>query len=379
MKKPILNRQSQIFILILGILVLISISILSFMNANDQINDHEFIIDSYKRLNAIDNLALNTINSLEQKNIYFEFGDKESLFKLQNLKTKSDSILKRLRTLSLEDSQQLNNADQLILLFSEQYNIINSSINSLNKKTNRERTLKNNNEREKVINLEINSLLDKMRQRENSLLESNRINAESRLKFSTYTITAGIVISIIIFTVLFILVFRNKGKSDDEYEISREELEQIVRDRTAEISQINNKLYKKINELEKKDEELRKSFDQYLRLFEQAHDAIILINPENGKIINVNRRACDLYGFSKEEFKQISLRTISKNINSCLENIKQTLEKGYYHNFQSVHYKKDLSEMLMEINASVFEYNGNKVILSINRDITERILKIPVN
>jgi PAS domain S-box-containing protein len=379
MKKSILNRQSQIFILILGILVLISISILSFMNANDQINDHDFIIDSYKRLNAIDNLALITINSLEQKNIYFEFGDKESLVKLQNLKTKSDSILKKIRTLSLEDSQQLNNAEQLILLFSEQYNIINSSINTLNKKTNRERTLKNNNEREKVINLEINSLLDKMRQRENGLLEINRINAESRLKFSSYTISAGIVISVIIFSVLFILVFRNKGKSDDEYEISREELEQIVRDRTAEISQINNKLYKKINELEKKDGELRKSFDQYLRLFEQAHDAIILINPENGKIINVNRRACDLYGFSKEEFKQISLRTISKNINSCLENIKQTLEKGYYHNFQSVHYKKDLSEMLMEINASVFEYNGNKVILSINRDITERILKIPVN
>ena len=58
-------------------------------------------------------------------------------------------------------------------------------------------------------------------------------------------------------------------------------------------------------------------------------------------------------------------------------NIKLTLEKGYYHNFQSVQYKKDMSEMLMEINASVFMYNGKKVILSINRDITDRIFKIP--
>ncbi len=34
--------------------------------------------------------------------------------------------------------------------------------------------------------------------------------------------------------------------------------------------------------------------------------------------------------------------------------------------------------MLMEINASVFIYNNKKVILSINRDITDRILKVPI-
>ena len=32
--------------------------------------------------------------------------------------------------------------------------------------------------------------------------------------------------------------------------------------------------------------------------------------------------------------------------------------------------------MLMEINASVFMFKGKPVILSINRDITDRILKV---
>jgi hypothetical protein len=71
------------------------------------------------------------------------------------------------------------------------------------------------------------------------------------------------------------------------------------------------------------------------------------------------------------------LRSIAKNIKQGEENIRNTLEKGYYHNFQSVQYKKDMTEMLVEINASVFTYNGKKVILSINRDITDRILKVP--
>ncbi|HRE10731.1 MAG TPA: PAS domain-containing protein, partial [Ignavibacteria bacterium] len=90
------------------------------------------------------------------------------------------------------------------------------------------------------------------------------------------------------------------------------------------------------------------------------------------------RRACDLYGFKREEFIGLSLKTLSKNVKQSLENLNLTLEKGYYHNFQSVHYKKEMTEMLMEINASVFIYNNKKVILSINRDITDRILKVPI-
>ena len=163
----------------------------------------------------------------------------------------------------------------------------------------------------------------------------------------------------------------------ENQEISREELEQIIKERTAEISQINQKLYKKVDELEKMDADLKKSEELYRKLFEQAHDAIVIFSPEDEKVIDVNRRACDLYGFKREEFLSISLSSISKNSVQGKENINLTLEKGYYHNFQSVQYKKDMTEMLMEINASVFMYRGKKVILSINRDITDRILKVP--
>jgi diguanylate cyclase (GGDEF)-like protein len=41
-------------------------------------------------------------------------------------------------------------------------------------------------------------------------------------------------------------------------------------------------------------------------------------------------------------------------------------------NFESVHYRKDGTEMLMDINAAPVVYKGRPAILSINRDITRR-------
>jgi PAS domain S-box-containing protein len=70
------------------------------------------------------------------------------------------------------------------------------------------------------------------------------------------------------------------------------------------------------------------------------------------------------------------MQVIFKNIPENVENIKKILANGYYYNFQTVHYKKDATEMLMEINASVINYKGQTAILSINRDITERILAL---
>jgi PAS domain S-box-containing protein len=202
--------------------------------------------------------------------------------------------------------------------------------------------------------------------------------AEQSYSFTYYTLLGGIFISIIIFIVVF-AVLRKKASQVfalENQEISREELEQIVKERTAEISQINQKLYAKVDELENADKALKRSEQYYRMLFEQAHDAIIIFSPEGQTVLDVNRRACDLYGLSREEFIGLSLNTISKNIPQGDYNVKATFQKGYYHNFQSVHYKKDSNEMLMEINASVIAYKGKPAILSINRDITDRILKV---
>lgn len=119
-------------------------------------------------------------------------------------------------------------------------------------------------------------------------------------------------------------------------------------------------------------EELRKVSEDYRRVFDSAHDPIFIFTPEDEQILNANRRASEVYGFSREELLGMSLIDISLNAPRGREQIDQTIREGVYHNFESIQVRKDGSPLFLEINASVIEYEGRRAILSVNRDITER-------
>ncbi|HSK75376.1 MAG TPA: ATP-binding protein [Thermoanaerobaculia bacterium] len=110
----------------------------------------------------------------------------------------------------------------------------------------------------------------------------------------------------------------------------------------------------------------------YRQIFENAHDPILIFRPEDERVLNVNRRACEVYGFSREELLGMSLISISENPSRGQEQVRETLERGVYNNFESVQFRKDGSPMFLEINASMIEYEGQPAIISINRDVTER-------
>ncbi len=260
----------------------------------------------------------------------------------------------------------------------QRFDVIAESIEILDSKGNNAKFHKNTYDKSKILQSDIKSTISKMKREEQMSLVKQREHADMSLDFTLYILIGGVTISGLILIVLFVLLLKRSGQSfeSENQEITREELEQIVKERTAEISQINHKLYGKVNELQVMENALKESAEHYRKLFEQMHDAIVIFSPEDEKVIDVNRRACDLYGLKRDEFLGLSMRSISKNLPQNTENIKNTVEKGYYHNFQSVHYRKDSTEMLMEINASVFLFKGKPVILSINRDITDRILKV---
>ena len=132
---------------------------------------------------------------------------------------------------------------------------------------------------------------------------------------------------------------------------ARDELEEIVADRTRELERTSR---------------------DYRQIFESAHDAILILRPYDEKVLSVNRRACEVYGFTREEFLGLSLASISEDVQRGRQQIKATLEVGVYHNFETVQYRKDGSRMFLEINASAIEFDGMRAIMSINRDVTER-------
>lgn len=380
MNKSILNKQSLTLLFILGTVVLISVSFLTYLNIQDQNNDHDFITETFQRTALMDNIYSVVNESETARRGYFLTNDKQFMTDIGNNKILADSLLKQLRSNSLDNANQLANAEALKPLVNERFQLFFDGMEVQDQKGTNMKFHKNIFDKGKIINIDIKNLLGRMKKEEYKNLDRKKELTESSSQFTYYTFLAGIGASLIIFVIAFVSLLKKASHTFalENQEITREELEQIVKERTAEISQINQKLYSKVNELEKMEGNLKSAAEQYRRLFEQAHDAIVIFSPEDEKVIEVNRRACDLYGFSREEFIGLSLRSIWKNIPQDEDNIKHTVEKGYYHNFQSVHNRKDMNEMLMEINASVFNYRGRNVILSINRDITDRILKVPV-
>jgi PAS domain S-box-containing protein len=131
-------------------------------------------------------------------------------------------------------------------------------------------------------------------------------------------------------------------------------------------------LYLDLSERKQAEEALRTSGQDYRGLFEQAHDAIVVFSPDDEVILDVNQRACEVYGFTREEFLGMSLKRISQNVPRGEQQIRETLERGVYHHFETVQFRKDGSRMALEINAAAVNFKGRRAILTIHRDVTDR-------
>jgi Amt family ammonium transporter len=129
-----------------------------------------------------------------------------------------------------------------------------------------------------------------------------------------------------------------------------------------------------VSERKRAEEALLQSEHDYRRLFEHAHDAIIVFAVKDEAILDVNHRACELYGFRRREMLGMSLEKISRDVARGKSRIRRTLIEKTFRNFETVHFRKDGGEMLLEINAALVTYKGQPAILSINRDITHRRL-----
>ena len=144
----------------------------------------------------------------------------------------------------------------------------------------------------------------------------------------------------------------------------------------AAIALDNAELYAKAMQeiAERKEAEalLKQSEQDYRRLFENAHDAIIIFEPEKEIVLDVNQRACEIYKTPREQFIGQSMSMFALNPEQNRRYIEKTLQEGSFYKFETIHHLKDGTEIHLEINASLVEYHGRKAIISINRDITER-------
>lgn len=116
---------------------------------------------------------------------------------------------------------------------------------------------------------------------------------------------------------------------------------------------------------------LRKS-EEYRNLFRHASDAILIFEPENETILDVNDKACETYGIEREQFIGRSLRDLSENRERGDEHLRGLLADGKPQEFETVQFRPDQTLVHFLVSASLIEFNGKPAVLSVNRDITAR-------
>lgn len=135
------------------------------------------------------------------------------------------------------------------------------------------------------------------------------------------------------------------------------------------FNEMNIKLKENIGELEKSEE-------KYHNLIEFANSGFI--TTEKGKITQVNKKAEEIYGYSKDELigKSPSILTLEKYKNQHREMVDELLEFGKAKKtiFEEEGVKKDCSIFHIEISYSLSKSKGKEgySIIAIMKDITER-------
>lgn len=112
--------------------------------------------------------------------------------------------------------------------------------------------------------------------------------------------------------------------------------------------------------------------DDYRKLFESAFDAMLVFDAETEAVLEVNASACALYGFTREELMGMHLTAISKDVQLGRQKITQVLEGTEAIQLETTQFRKDGTEIHLEVCASKIIVDGRVAILTVNRDRTGR-------
>jgi len=127
-----------------------------------------------------------------------------------------------------------------------------------------------------------------------------------------------------------------------------------------------------ITEKKQIQQEILKSEEKFKTIFNSANDCIMIYDLD-GKILEVNDRACKRLGLLRNDIlnKSISDADIYEYFEELGNTVNELIKKGSLI-FESIFILKNGKKVPVEISSKIINYNNIKAVLSISRDITER-------
>ncbi len=117
---------------------------------------------------------------------------------------------------------------------------------------------------------------------------------------------------------------------------------------------------------------LRVNAENYLGIFRENLSIMLIINPEDGKIIDANEAATNFYGYNTNEFKQLYLKDIDILPQHDLNVILHRFESGESY-IQVKHRLKNKQIRDVELYAGRIRFGSTTYLYAIIHDISNRI------
>jgi PAS domain S-box-containing protein len=141
--------------------------------------------------------------------------------------------------------------------------------------------------------------------------------------------------------------------------------------RYRSVLRLNEELMDNISERRKVEEELK----LFQSLINKSNDAIFVIDPETSRFLSANDKACTNLGYSRDELYDmgvIDIEAVIPDNFSWEKHIEEVREKGF-EIIQGIHKRKDGTTYPAEINAIIVDIGARQYMVSVARDVTERL------
>ncbi len=115
---------------------------------------------------------------------------------------------------------------------------------------------------------------------------------------------------------------------------------------------------------------LKDSEERYRTLVEGANDAVFL-ETFDGHIVDINTKACEMLGYTRSELLHLIMADLVHQDDSQLEEEEKKEGEPSQHR-EEIMIRKDGNQMPVEVNTSILRLKGEKYLMSVVRDITQR-------
>ena len=120
------------------------------------------------------------------------------------------------------------------------------------------------------------------------------------------------------------------------------------------------------------EESLKESEERYHSLFKNNHAAMLLIEPNTGKIVDANPAACSFYGYNYDHLTKMNIEDINNLPDNDVHNEMQKSKTFQKNNFEFKHTLANGEIRDVDVYSGPITVGGKKLLYSIIHDITQR-------